>query len=133
MLFKAKKKISARTIFHISVQSTQEKHSALHVQQAAKVLRRLAVNFDVLVSWKHFPRTMLIFPFLRLHTDHSAYIVHNIELGAGDIRESTLDEIKIEYEVKYQKVPFSKSVSITFFAHFSFACNNRCNTDTKGK
>ena len=97
----------------------------------SKSVETLGSKLRCFSIWKHFPQTMLIFPFLRLHADHSVYIIHNIEFGAGDIRESTLDEIKIEYEVKYQKVPFSKSVSITFFAHFSFTYNNRCNTDIK--
>ena len=46
------------------------------------------------------PKTMLIFLFLRLHRPQR---LHNIELGAGGIRELTLDANKVEKMLKYRK------------------------------
>ena len=60
---------------------------------------------------------MLIFLFLRLHRPQR---LHNIELGAGGIRELTLEANKIEQMLKYRKASFPKSVSTTFVAHCSF-------------
>ena len=52
---------------------------------------------------------------LRLHRPQR---LHNIELGAGDIRELTLDANKIEQMPKYRNASFPKSVSTTFVAHY---------------
>ena len=70
-------------------------------------------------SWTHFPpspQTMLICLFLRLHRPQH---LHNIELGAGGIRELTLDANKTEQMLKYRKASFPKSVSTTFVVHCS--------------
>ena len=57
---------------------------------------------------------MLILLCLRLHRPQR---LHNIELGAGGIRELTLEANKIEQMLKYQKASFPKSVSTAFVAH----------------
>ena len=69
------------------------------------------------------PKTMLIFLFLRLHRPQR---LHNIELGAGDIRELTLEANKIEQMLKYRKASFPKSVSATFVAHCLEAIYANC-------
>ena len=67
---------------------------------------------------------MLIFLFIRLHRPQR---LHNIELGgrapgllgAGGIRELTLQANEIEQMLKYRKASFPKSVSTAFVAHCS--------------
>ena len=56
---------------------------------------------------------------------------HNWIGGWDYPRNNTIDAIRIEYEMKYWKAPFSRSVLITFVAHGSFACINQSNTDAK--
>ena len=71
--------------------------------------------WSVLVAFSPLPpKTMLIFLFVRLHRPQR---LHNIELGAGGIRELTLDANKIEEMLNYRKASFFKSVSTTFAAH----------------
>ena len=72
----------------------------LELQWATKVLRHLALK-SIFKRLGHifppYPQTMLIFLFLRLHRPHC---LHNIELGAGGIRELMLDANKIEQVLK---------------------------------
>ena len=64
---------------------------------------------------------LYFFLLLRLHRPQR---LHNIELGAGGIRDLTLDANKIDPILMYRKSSFSKSVSTTFVAHCSFTTNN---------
>lgn len=62
---------------------------------------------EIFTSSPLLPQTVLIFLFLRLHV-HRPQHLQNIELGAWGIRKLTLHANKIEWEVKYQKLPLSK-------------------------
>ena len=92
------------------------------------MLRHLAVKFDFLRLGNispHFPKTILIFLFLRLHRPQR---LHNIELGGGGgwgrgggIRELTLDANKIEQVcLSIERHVFPKSVSTTNCGDFLY-------------
>ena len=68
---------------------------------------KIEIQFwSVLVTFSPLPpKTMLIFPILRLHRPQRLY---NIELGAEGTRELTLDANKIEQLLKYRKASFPK-------------------------
>ena len=83
--------------------------------KSVETLGSKIVFLSILVTFP--PKTMLIFLFLRLHRPQH---LHNIELGAGAIRELTLDANKIDQMLNYRKASFPKSVSTTFVAHCNF-------------
>lgn len=58
----------------------------------------LSEKFDFRASWKHSVaiRPTADFSISKTVTDHSTCSTDNIKLGAGGIRESTLDADKIE-------------------------------------
>ena len=61
---------------------------------------------DFGASWSHLPPSLkikLIFLFLRLHRPQR---LHNIEFGAGGIRELTLDANKIKQTLSIEKRHF---------------------------
>ena len=62
-----------------------------------------------------------MFLFLWLHRPQR---LHNIELGAGGIRELKLDANKIEQMLKYRKASFPESVSTSFVAHCDYNCDD---------
>ena len=68
------------------------------------------------------PKTMLMFLFRRLHRPQR---LHNIDWGAGGIRELTLDANKIK-PLFYRKAAFPESVSTTFVAYCLEAIHANC-------
>ena len=67
--------------------------------KSVKALSNKIEFLSILVTFSPFPKTKLIFLFLRLHRPQR---LHNIELGVGGIRELTLEANKIEQMLKYQ-------------------------------
>ena len=78
---------------------------------------------SVLVTFSPIPpKTMLIFLFLRLHRPQR---LHNIELGAGEMKELTLDANKIEKIEKRHFLKVSQLLLSLIVVSLTFALPTR--------